>query len=429
MHDLRALVVDDSKVGRLTMLKKLETIGVKVDMTESGQLALDYLEQHRPDLIFMDYMMPDMDGFEVTRRIKGAPATRDIPVIIVSGSDEASFIEQALAIGAVNVITKPPGDGVLEAILGSLPKVAVTPTASAAVQSALVPSMDPTAVRVLVEQLLGGAIEHLHDNLMADVRKLMESEFERQRRTQQELSERWRKQLDQTASNIDELRCDVVDTQLLGKQLNAIEQRLLPLESEAGRAQPDLDVVLANMDQRFASGLAEFQARIERQESLWEGQRQALLTRLGDLSVKIEQRVGGLSSRLESLSADVGQLIGDAQSAKAALEQRFTSIDQRLGAIKGAEVSPGLDEKALLAAVDDHISMRLSATLINTPLPMEVMHASEAQTAQPQAGTAKNPLQAEVEQLNMKVRTLTRTTIAIGGAVLLAAITIYFLRG
>ena len=429
MHDLRALVVDDSKVGRLTMLKKLETIGVKVDMTESGQLALDYLEQHRPDLIFMDYMMPDMDGFEVTRRIKAAPATRDIPVIIVSGSDEASFIEQALAIGAINVITKPPGDGVLETLLSTLPKAVDKPSASAAIQSAPVPSLDPAAVRVLVEQLLGGAMEHLHDNLMADVRKLVEAEFERQRNTQQELSEYWRKQLDQAAANLDELRSDVVDAKLLGKQLNDIEQRLLPLESEAGRAQPDLDAMLANMEQRFTSGLAEFQVRIERQEPMWEGQRQALLTRLGDLSVQIEKRVGGLSGRLESLSADVGQLIGDAQSAKAALEQRFTSIDQRLGAIKGAEISPGLDEKALLAAVDDHISMRLSATMINTPLPMEVMHASEAQTAQPQAGTAQNLLQAEVDQLNIKVRTLTRTTIAIGGAILLAAITIFFLGG
>ena len=85
MHDLRALVVDDSKVGRLTMLKKLEAIGVKVDLTESGQQALDYLAQNQPDLIFMDHMMPDMDGFEVTRGIKAAPATRNIPVFIVTG--------------------------------------------------------------------------------------------------------------------------------------------------------------------------------------------------------------------------------------------------------------------------------------------------------------------------------------------------------
>ena len=87
MHDLRALVVDDSKVGRLTMLRKLETLGIRVDMAESGHQALESLEQSRPDLIFMDHMMPDMDGFEATRRIKASPVFRDIPAVIVSGND------------------------------------------------------------------------------------------------------------------------------------------------------------------------------------------------------------------------------------------------------------------------------------------------------------------------------------------------------
>lgn len=371
MHDLRALVVDDSKVGRLTMLKKLEAIGVKVDMTESGQQALDYLNRQRPDLIFMDYMMPEMDGFEVTRRIKASPATRDIPVIIVSGSDDASFVEQALAIGVINVITKPPLDGVLEAILGSLP----TAAASAAAEPTPASSMDRATVQVLVEQLLAGAMQPLHDSLMADVQKWVEREFERQR-----------------------------------------------------RLQLDLDAVLANMDQRLASGLAEFQARTERQEAQWEGQRQALLARMGDQSAQIEQRIGGLGSRLDALSADVGQVLGNAQSVKAALEQRFSAMDQRLVAIEGAEASPALDEVALLAAVDAHISTRLAATMGSPQLPSQAMHANEEPVEHPLAGTGNAPLQAEVDQLNAKVRTLT-LTIAIGAAVLLAAIALNFLRG
>jgi CheY-like chemotaxis protein len=427
VHDLRALVVDDSKVGRLTMCKKLEAIGVKVDMTESGQLALDYLEHHRPDLIFMDYMMPDMDGFEVTRRIKASPATRDIPVIIVSGSDDEAFVEQALALGAINVITKPPADGVLETILGALPKAAAEPPASAAVEPAPVPSMDRAEVHVLVEQLLAGARDHLHDSLMADVGKRVEAEFERQRKSQQELSERWREQLDQTAANMGELRRGAMDVKTLGEQLNAIEQRLLPLESKVGRPQLDLDALLANMDQRIASGLADLQARSERQEALWEGQRQALLARLGDQSAQVEQRIGGLGSRLDGLSADVGPLLGEAQSAKAVLEQRFSALDQRLRVIEAAEASPVLDEVALLAAVDDRISTRLAATTSSTQLPKGALHASEEQVAQPLAGTGDNPLRAEIDQLNAKVRTLT-LSIALGSAVLLAAIAILFLR-
>lgn len=371
MHDLRALVVDDSKVGRLTMSKKLEAIGVKVDMTESGQQALDYLNRQRPDLIFMDYMMPEMDGFEVTRRIKASPATRDIPVIIVSGSDDASFVAQALAIGAINVITKPPVDGVLETILGSLPTAAT----SAAAEPVPAPSLDRAGVHLLVEQLLAGAMQPLHDSLMADVEKRMAREFERQH-----------------------------------------------------RPQLDLDAVLVNIDQRIASGLAEFQARTERQEAQWEGQRQALLARLGDQSAQVEQRIGGLGGRLDALSADVGQRLGNAQSAQAALAQRFSAVDQRLRAIEGAEASPALDAEALLAAVDAHITTRLAATMASPQLPTQAIHASEKQAEQPLDGAGNAPLQAEVDQLHAKVRTLT-LTLAIGMAVLLAAIATHFLRG
>ena len=95
MRNMKALVVDDSNVGRLTMQKKLEAFGVGVDLAESGLEALNYLEHHRPDVIFMDHVMPELDGFEATRRIKAGPATRDIPVIIISGSDDKSLVRDA----------------------------------------------------------------------------------------------------------------------------------------------------------------------------------------------------------------------------------------------------------------------------------------------------------------------------------------------
>ena len=120
-----------------------------------------------------------------------------------------------------------------------------------------------------------------------------------------------------------------MDAETLGRQLNGIELRLLPLESEAGRPQPDLDAVQANLDQRIASGLAELQARTDRQEPLLEGLRQELLARLDDHGVQIEQRIGGLDGSLDTLSADMNRLSGDAQSAKIALDQRFSAMDQR----------------------------------------------------------------------------------------------------
>jgi len=110
MHDLRALVVDDSKVARLTMMKKLEAIGVKVDLAESGHQALDYLAQKQPDLIFMDQMMPDMDGFEATRRIKAMTDRPNLPPIIAltahaMGKDR----EKCLQAGMDDYLSKPIG--------------------------------------------------------------------------------------------------------------------------------------------------------------------------------------------------------------------------------------------------------------------------------------------------------------------------------
>jgi CheY-like chemotaxis protein len=370
MDDLRALVVDDSKVGRLTMLKRLEAIGVKVDLTESGQQALDYLAQNQPDLIFMDHMMPDMDGFEVTRRIKAAPATRDIPVIIVSGNEDEAFVQQARAVGAISAIAKPPAAGVLETILGSLPKTVAEPAAAAetaprpvAAEPTPAPSMDRAVVHALVERLLGEAMEHLQDDLAADIGRRVEAEFEKQRETLPEWGERWREQLDQTAAGIAELSRGAADAETLGKQLQAIEQRLLPLESEAGRPLPDLDAVRENIEQRLAAGLAELQAELrtgsERQEPLREGLRQELLTRVDDHSAQVEQRVGGLDNRLDRLAADVSRVADDAQSAQARLERRFEEMEKRLGAIAGGEATPVPDAEAMLAAMDERITPRL----------------------------------------------------------------------
>jgi CheY-like chemotaxis protein len=181
MQEQRALVVDDSKVGRLTMMKKLEAIGMKVELAESGQQALDYLARQQPDMIFMDHMMPELDGFEVTRRIKASPAIRHIPVIIISGNDEASFVEEARAAGAVDAIAKPPANEVLEALLASLPKLRAEAALAAAakpamaavpepvIEPAAAPSIDMAEVRALVERLTGAVLAPLRDEFRADL--------------------------------------------------------------------------------------------------------------------------------------------------------------------------------------------------------------------------------------------------------------------
>jgi len=113
----KALVVDDSKLARITLKKKLELRAVDVDMVESASEALSYLQSHQPDIIFMDHLMPDIDGFEATKRIKSNPATRHIPVIMCTGKEHEGYLQEATAIGATNILAKPPETEALDAIL------------------------------------------------------------------------------------------------------------------------------------------------------------------------------------------------------------------------------------------------------------------------------------------------------------------------
>jgi two-component system, cell cycle response regulator len=113
----KALVVDDSKLARITLKRKLELRAVDVDMVESASEALSYLQTHQPDIIFMDHLMPDIDGFEATKRIKANPATRHIPVIMCTGKEHEGYLQEATAIGATNILAKPPETAALDAIL------------------------------------------------------------------------------------------------------------------------------------------------------------------------------------------------------------------------------------------------------------------------------------------------------------------------
>lgn len=330
------------------MMKKLEAIGVQVDMLESGQQALDYLARQRPDLIFMDHMMPDMDGFEVTQLIKAAPATRDIPVVIVSGSDDAAFVDQARAIGAVTAITKPPAAGVLESLLAAVTRppagVAAAPAPVHKPAEAMAPpAMDRAAVLALVEQVLAGALEPLRDDLLAQAGKQFEAELAGQRQTLQAWREDWREQLEQRTAGLAELRQGAADAKALAQQLNSLEQRLLQLEAEA--EQPDFNALRDELTQRLAAGLAELQA--SSQAPQLQDVRQELLARLDEQQAASELRTADLDRR--------------ADDAQAALAQRCAALEQRLASLEQSDSAPALDTQALLAAVDDQIASQLDA--------------------------------------------------------------------
>ena len=68
-----ALIVDDSKLARITLRKKLDKLDVDVDLAESAEQAISMLQEKRPDIVFMDHLMPDMDGLVTTLHFIEAP--------------------------------------------------------------------------------------------------------------------------------------------------------------------------------------------------------------------------------------------------------------------------------------------------------------------------------------------------------------------
>ncbi len=116
-----ALLVDDSKVARFALSKLLESRDMEVNMAGSAEEALDYLSSNnRPDVIFMDHLMPGMNGVEATKAIKGNPETAGIPIIMCTSKKSQSFTEEARTFGVYNILTKPPHVDGLSSVLEQL---------------------------------------------------------------------------------------------------------------------------------------------------------------------------------------------------------------------------------------------------------------------------------------------------------------------
>lgn len=116
-----ALLVDDSKVARFALSKLLESREMEVNMAGSAEEALDFLSTHeRPDVIFMDHLMPGMNGVEATKAIKGNPETAGIPIIMCTSKKSQSFVEEARNFGVYNILTKPPHTEGLSLVLEQL---------------------------------------------------------------------------------------------------------------------------------------------------------------------------------------------------------------------------------------------------------------------------------------------------------------------
>ena len=109
------LVVDDMEANRAVLARRLEKFGFEVISVSSGAAALAHVAKALPDIILLDYMMPQMNGIEVLHELRGNFATQEVPVIMVTARAEAEVTIEALEAGADDYVTKPIDFDVLRA--------------------------------------------------------------------------------------------------------------------------------------------------------------------------------------------------------------------------------------------------------------------------------------------------------------------------
>ena len=105
--DATILIVDDSRTAIAVLKKTLEPTGYSIISAASGEEGIDMAKVHSPDLILMDVIMPGLNGFQATRILRKEESTKNIPIIIISGNEQATEKFWGLRVGANGFLAKP----------------------------------------------------------------------------------------------------------------------------------------------------------------------------------------------------------------------------------------------------------------------------------------------------------------------------------
>ena len=104
---LSAILAEDDPDIQLVARLALKRAGFNVTVVGNGQEALDAVQRTPPDVILLDWMMPELDGPETCRRLKSDPATAGIPVVFLTAKSQEAEIQRGLSLGAAGYVTKP----------------------------------------------------------------------------------------------------------------------------------------------------------------------------------------------------------------------------------------------------------------------------------------------------------------------------------
>ncbi len=168
-NPLRVLVIDDSKTARFAMRKYLERLSYQVETVSSATEAYRLLEDHMPDVIFLDNIMPGINGMEVLSALQNNRTTAVIPIIFCTSIENSEFITNALEHGARNVLHKPPSiDDISRILLNVGENLPQKPAANSAFIPA--PHVEPRATAV--ESIAATTKEEIQSQIDEAVKKL-----------------------------------------------------------------------------------------------------------------------------------------------------------------------------------------------------------------------------------------------------------------
>ena len=179
MPQKHVLLVDDSKSARFALRALLQKQGFSVDTAETAEIALDMLGDSKPDAIFMDHMMPGMDGFTATRAIKRDPATAHIPVVMCTSNDREEHVQEARRLGTVGILPKPPTTEKLAEILDALDREmerAAGATESGESDGSSQPQAIETALQDILPNILADTLEPVLQEKLRSHSQTMKSE-------------------------------------------------------------------------------------------------------------------------------------------------------------------------------------------------------------------------------------------------------------
>jgi CheY-like chemotaxis protein len=153
-----ALIVDDSKSARIMLQRLLEKMNLNTQAVESAEEALLYLEDQHPDIIFMDHMMPGMNGLEATLTIKSNPKTESIPTIMYTSKESDGYNSLAMSHGASGVLPKPANQQAIMAVIHSLENTAANDVSNDRIKNINSDQVSVEAIDKIIQQRLNSSV-------------------------------------------------------------------------------------------------------------------------------------------------------------------------------------------------------------------------------------------------------------------------------